>query len=96
MTNESNKTEGTNWKIVKPSKRGFAGMTPEKRKEIATKGGKSVPKEKRAYSVNRDLASKSGVKGGKAVRASKRAFSMDPELASRAGKIGGAKGGRWK
>jgi general stress protein YciG len=86
MTNESNMVEGTNWEIVKPSKRGFAGMTLEKRKEIATKGGKSVPKEKRAYSVNRDLAAKSGKKGGKAVRPDKRAFNMDPTLASRAGK----------
>ena len=89
-------TEESNWKLVTPSKRGFAGMTPEKRKEIATKGGKSVPKDKRAYSVNRDLAAKSGAKGGKAVRPSKRSFSMDPTLASRAGKIGGSKGGRWK
>lgn len=89
-------TEESNWELVTPSKRGFAGMTPEKRKEIATKGGKSVPKEKRAYSVNKDLAAKSGAKGGKAVRPSKRPFSMDPELASRAGKIGGSKGGRWK
>ena len=89
-------TEKSNWVVVPVGKRGFASMTPEKRKEIATKGGKSVPKEKRAYSVNRDLAAESGKKGGKAVRASKRAFSMDPELASRAGKIGGAKGGRWK
>ena len=89
-------TEESNWKLVTPRKRGFAGMTPEKRKEIATKGGKSVPKEKRAYSVNRDLAAKSGAKGGKAVRPSKRSFSMDPALASRAGKIGGSKGGRWK
>ena len=88
MTNESNKIEGTNWVVVKPSKRGLAGMTPEKRKEIASKGGKSVPKEKRSYSVNRDLASKSGVKGGKASRPEKRSFSMDPALASRAGKLG--------
>jgi general stress protein YciG len=83
-------TEESNWKLVTPSKRGFAGMTPEKRKEIATKGGKSVPKEKRAYSVNRDLASEAGKKGGKTARPSKRSFSMDPALASRAGKIGGA------
>ena len=87
-SDESNKIEGTNWVVVKPSKRGFAGMTPEKRKEIATKGGKSVPKEKRAYSVNKDLASKSGRKGGKAPRPEKRSFSMDPALASRAGKLG--------
>ena len=83
-------TDESNWVVVTPSKRGFAGMTPEKRREIAAKGGKSVPKEKRAYSVNRDLASEAGKKGGKTVRPSKRSFSMDPELASRAGKIGGA------
>ena len=89
-------TEESNWKQVSVGKRGFASMTPEKRREIARMGGKSVPKEKRAYSVNRDLASKSGKKGGKTVRPSKRAFSMDPALASRAGKIGGAKAGRRK
>ena len=83
-------TDKSNWVVVTPSKRGFAGMTPEKRREIAAKGGKSVPKEKRAYSVNRDLASEAGKKGGKTVRPSKRSFSMDPALASRAGKIGGA------
>jgi general stress protein YciG len=84
-------TEESNWKQVSVGKRGFASMTPEKRREIARMGGKSVPKEKRAYSVNRDLAAKSGAKGGKVVRPSKRAFSMDPALASRAGKLGGAK-----
>jgi len=84
-------TEESNWKLVSVGKRGFASMTPEKRREIAIKGGKSVPKEKRAYSVNRDLAAKAGAKGGKASRPEKRSFSMDPALASRAGKIGGAK-----
>lgn len=84
-------SEESNWKLVPTGKRGFASMTPEKRKEIATKGGKSVPKEKRAYSVNRDLAAKAGSKGGKASRPEKRSFKMDPALASRAGKIGGAK-----
>jgi general stress protein YciG len=30
-------------------KRGFASMDPEKQREIARKGGKSVPDEKRAF-----------------------------------------------
>jgi len=81
-------TEESNWVVVPVGKRGFASMTPEKRKEIATKGGKSVPKEKRAYSVNRELASKAGSKGGKSSRPEKRSFKMDPALASRAGKLG--------
>ena len=50
------------------SKRGFASMDPEKRREIASKGGKSVPSEKRSFSQNRDLASQAGKKGGQLSR----------------------------
>ncbi|HEV2604394.1 MAG TPA: KGG domain-containing protein [Microvirga sp.] len=46
------------------SKRGFASMSPEKQREIASKGGKSVPSDKRSFSQNRDLASEAGRKGG--------------------------------
>ena len=37
--------------------RGFAAMSLEKRREIASKGGEAVPKHKRAFSLNTDLAS---------------------------------------
>ena len=47
--------------------RGFASLTPERRREIASKGGKSVPAEKRSYSMNRELAVAAGKKGGLAV-----------------------------
>jgi general stress protein YciG len=46
------------------SKRGFASMSPAKQREIASKGGKSVPGDKRSFSQNRDLASQAGKKGG--------------------------------
>ncbi len=46
------------------ARRGFASMSPEKQREIASKGGKSVPSEKRSFSQNRDLASAAGRKGG--------------------------------
>lgn len=46
------------------SKRGFAGMSPERRREIAAKGGSSIPPEKRSFSKNRDLAAWAGSKGG--------------------------------
>ena len=46
------------------SKRGFASMSPERQREIARMGGKSVPSQKRSFSQNRDLASKAGRKGG--------------------------------
>ena len=46
------------------SKRGFASMSPEKQREIASKGGRSVPPEKRSFAQDRDLASSAGRKGG--------------------------------
>jgi len=46
------------------AKRGFAAMSPEKRREIARKGGASVPNEKRSFSQSHDLAAKAGRKGG--------------------------------
>lgn len=46
------------------SKRGFASMSPEKQREIASKGGQSVPASKRSFSQNRELASEAGRKGG--------------------------------
>jgi general stress protein YciG len=44
--------------------KGFAAMDPERRREIARKGGSSVPDEKRSFSQNRTLAADAGRKGG--------------------------------
>jgi uncharacterized protein len=74
----------------KKSKRGFASMSPEKRQEIASKGGKSVPAEKRSFSQDANLAAKAGKKGGQSVSHSKRSFFKDHALASDAGRKGGA------
>ena len=49
-------------------KKGFASMSPERRKELATKGGKATRPENRAFSRDRDLASEAGRKGGSATR----------------------------
>lgn len=46
--------------------RGFAAMNPERRREIARKGGASVSPEKRSFSKSRDLATSAGRKGGEA------------------------------
>lgn len=48
------------------SKRGFASMDPERQREIARKGGASVPSEKRSFSQDRSLAAQAGRKGGEA------------------------------
>src|SRR6185295_10335996 len=44
--------------------RGFAGMDAEKRHKIAKKGGASVPREKRSFAQNPELAAQAGRKGG--------------------------------
>ena len=71
------------------SRRGFASMSPEKRREIASKGGKSVAPENRSFSKDRSLAARAGRKGGMAVESEKRAYSKDRELAAEAGRAGG-------
>lgn len=48
------------------SRRGFASMDPERQREIARKGGASVPSEKRSFSQDRTLAAQAGRKGGEA------------------------------
>ena len=47
------------------SPRGFASMNAGQRRAVASKGGQSVPKEKRSFSQNRNLAAEAGRKGGK-------------------------------
>ncbi|MHB8530428.1 MAG: stress-induced protein [Caulobacteraceae bacterium] len=50
------------------SRRGFAAMDPERRRQIASRGGASVPSEKRSFAQNRNLAADAGRKGGAASR----------------------------
>jgi general stress protein YciG len=53
-------------KDSKSSNRGFAAMDDDKQREIARKGGASVPDEKRSFSQDRQLAAEAGRKGGEA------------------------------
>lgn len=48
------------------SNRGFASMDEGQQREIASKGGQSVPDEKRSFSQDRELAAEAGRKGGEA------------------------------
>jgi general stress protein YciG len=50
--------------IKTKARRGFAAMDPEKQREIARKGGASVPDDKRSFSQDRDLAARAGRAGG--------------------------------
>lgn len=50
-----------------PSKpRGFAAISPERRRQIASMGGLSVDPSKRSFSRDRKLAARAGRKGGQA------------------------------
>lgn len=73
-----------------PSKRGFASMTPEKRRQIASMGGKAVKKENRSFSKDRKLAVEAGRKGGMLVLASNRSFARDRKFAAECGRKGGS------
>lgn len=44
--------------------RGFAKLTPERRREVASSGGKAVPAHKRSFATIRGLAEEAGRKGG--------------------------------
>jgi len=71
------------------SKRGFASMTPDRVREIASQGGKSVPSSKRSFSYNRELAVAAGRKGGAAVKPENRSFTQDRAFAAKCGRKGG-------
>jgi len=73
----------------KRSNRGFAAMDKAKQREIASKGGRSVPDDKRSFSQDRTLAAAAGRKGGESVPDEKRSFSQDRGLAAAAGRKGG-------
>ncbi len=72
-----------------PSRRGFASMDTEKQREIARKGGQSVPAEKRSFSRDPKLAAEAGKKGGNSVPGDQRSFSRNRALAAKAGRKGG-------
>lgn len=63
--------------------RGFANLTPERRREIAAKGGRAVPKEKRSFSVDPEYARMCGRRGGAAgAHRPKRTYNVPRETNS--------------
>lgn len=71
------------------SKRGFASMDEKQQKEMAKKGGESVPADEKSFSKDPNLAKEAGRKGGESVPPQDRSFSKDQNLASEAGRKGG-------
>jgi general stress protein YciG len=59
-------------------RRGFAAMDRKRQRDIASKGGSSVPVAKRSFSRDHDLAVRAGRKGGLArMKAAQAARSFD-------------------
>jgi general stress protein YciG len=70
------------------SNRGFAAMSPEKQKQIASEGGRAAHKQGVAHEWNSDEARRAGKKGGQIV-------SQNREHMSEIGRRGGqSSGGR--
>ena len=70
------------------SNRGFAAMSPERQKQIASEGGRAAHKQGVAHEWNSDEARKAGKKGGQIV-------SQNREHMSEIGRRGGqSSGGR--
>jgi uncharacterized protein len=86
MANEKQHQDQNQNQNQDTSKRGFAAMDEDKQREIASKGGQSVPDEKRSFSQDPELASEAGKKGGEESGGN---FKNDPERAAEAGKKGG-------
>lgn len=76
------KGEGAN---PRRARRGFAAMTPEQQKEIASKGGKAAHARGTAHEFTTETARAAGRKGGQASQA-KRTTAQRQEIARRAGK----------
>jgi general stress protein YciG len=71
-------------------KRGLACLSPERRREIASMGGKSVPPEKRAFARDAELAKQAGRVGGAVASPENRMFHKDKDLARRAAQVSAA------
>jgi uncharacterized protein len=78
------------------SNRGFASMDPALQREIASKGGRSVPPEERSFSKDRALAAEAGRKGGEASHGGRRPGTPPGTVGVGVGQEGGASaaGGR--
>ncbi len=69
--------------------RGFAAMSPEKKREIASKGGRAAHAKGTAHEFTPDEAREAGRKGGQAAHLKGTAHQFTSEEAREAGRKGG-------
>jgi general stress protein YciG len=88
MNDQQQEQEVSNVSNGRRSNRGFAAMSPERQKQIASEGGRAAHKLGVAHEWNSDEARKAGKKGGQIV-------SQNREHMSEIGRRGGmSSGGR--
>ena len=78
----------TNTKATKTSRRGFASMSPEERRRIASLGGKAAHAGGNAHRYTSEEARKYGSLGGKAAHRKGVAHTFTPAEAREAGMKG--------
>jgi uncharacterized protein len=70
-------------------RQGFASMDQDKQREIASKGGQSVPDEKRSFSQDPKLAAEAGHEGGQQSHGGNKPGSSQDESGGSSGHGGG-------
>jgi len=68
MNNDSSSTQQGNVETRRKERRGFASMSPEKQREIASKGGRAAHMKGTAHEWTSEEARAAGRKGGRASR----------------------------
>ena len=71
--------EGATVSTEKKERRGFASMTPEKQREIASKGGRAAHEKGTAHEWSADEARSAGRKGGQVSRGGRGRLIVPPD-----------------
>ena len=73
-------TEGSKVNSERKERRGFASMSPEKQREIASKGGRAAHQKGTAHEWTADEARSAGRKGGQVSRGGRGRLIVPPEM----------------
>jgi general stress protein YciG len=84
MTNKKLKRERLSHEGDTP--RGFAALTPEQRREIASKGGRAAQRKGKAHRWTAEEAAEAGRKGGLASQATGAGYRFDSLSGAKAAK----------
>jgi general stress protein YciG len=84
--NIGNQTEAAVNTAERKERRGFASMSPEKQREIASKGGRAAHEKGTAHEWTADEARNAGRKGGQVSRGG-RGRLISPDAATETGSI---------